>query len=206
MTEAQSIQDDTVDVQVGRLVDLAVSMGAADARVIASSAIPVDDKLAKLCIDPGCDSYGLSPSCPPHVSGPSGLRRLKRVLVHAVAVRIIVPSSALFSNERRELGRFLYELVAGIEQEAVALGFTGSQAFAGGSCKQIFCSEHSECRRLSEKGQCRHPQHARSSMSGYGIDVSGLMKICGWPADINSSKAESTADPMSWIAGLIMIG
>jgi hypothetical protein len=43
-------------------------------------------------------------------------------------------------------------------------------------------------------------------MSGFGIDVSALMKTCGWPANINVRETESDADSVSWVAGLIMIG
>jgi hypothetical protein len=43
-------------------------------------------------------------------------------------------------------------------------------------------------------------------MSGFGINVSELMKACGWPGNIKTSQAEAAADPMSWVAGLILVG
>jgi predicted metal-binding protein len=188
-----------------KLARLAISMGASDARIIASQEISVEDRLAKLCNEPRCEGYGLSPSCPPYVSGPSGFRELQRALKHAMAVRIIVPSAVLYSAERRDIGRLLHEVVAGVEREAVGMGYRNSKAFAAGSCKKIFCHEHSQCRRLSEKGECRHPQYARPSMSGFGINVSKLMKSCGWPADINAREVKSKPDSMTWLAGLILI-
>jgi predicted metal-binding protein len=199
-------QDDVTRAHLEKLVELAISTGASDAKAIPSSAISVQDRLANLCVEPRCSNYGLSPSCPPHVSGPSGFRDLQRELKHAIVVRIVVPSSVLLSSESRELGRFLHELVAGIEREAVEMGYPASKAFAGGSCKHIFCHEHLECRKLSEDGACRHPQHARASMSGYGVDVFELMRTCGWPVNVNPRESESEADSMSWVAGLIMIG
>jgi predicted metal-binding protein len=206
MEDDPSHQDDVTRAHLEKLVELALSTGASDARAIPSGEISVQDHLANLCVEPRCASYGLSPSCPPHVSGPSGFRDLQQRLKHAIVVRIIVPSSVLLSSEGWELGRFLYELVAHIEQEAVGMGYSASEAFAGGSCKRIFCHEHLECRRLSENGECRHPQHARSSMSGYGVDVFELMKTCGWPVNVNPRESEPEADSMSWVAGLIMIG
>ncbi|MBW1815469.1 MAG: hypothetical protein JRJ39_18115 [Deltaproteobacteria bacterium] len=86
------------------------------------------------------------------------------------------------------------------------MGYTDSKAFAGGSCKIIFCYNHLECRRLSKNGKCRNPQNARPSMSGFGINVSNLIKKCGWPVNINGREAESDAEKMSWVAGLIMLG
>ena len=86
------------------------------------------------------------------------------------------------------------------------MGHAGSIAFAGGSCKNLFCQEHLECRRLPEDGECRHPDLARPSMSGFGIDVFELMRTCGWPANVNTGEAGSDADSVSWLAGLVMIG
>ncbi len=196
--------DDTIpSFHLYDIVRFAFSEGASDARAIAASDILVEEKFAKLCA--ACPSYGFSHSCPPQVSGPSGFRELQKQLPWAVAVRLVVPLSALFSAERQDLGRFLHELTSGIEAYAVGMGYTDSRAFAGGSCKGIFCREHSECRRLSG-GLCRHPEHARPSMSGFGIDVLDLMKKCGWPSEFGGMKTTGDGESMSWLAGLVMIG
>ncbi len=189
--------------QFENLVQFALSQGASDARIIAAKDIPVEDKLAEFCAT--CPSFGFSMSCSPHVSGPSGFRNLTLQRPWAVVIRLVVPLSALFSNEKRELGKFLHELVAAIEARAAGMGYKNSRAFAGGSCKSIFCRDHAECRRLSG-GPCRHPDCARPSMSGFGIDVSGLMKRCGWPSDLGKGSADSDGESMSWIAGLVLIG
>ncbi|MBN1315877.1 MAG: DUF2284 domain-containing protein [Anaerolineales bacterium] len=191
--------------QLEKLVQLALSLGASDARIITSNAIKVKDSLASLCIKPRCSNYGLSASCPPHVSGPAGFRKLQQTLPHALAVRIVVPSSMLLSSESKELARYLYELVAALEQEAVGMEYTDSIAFAGGSCKRLFCYDQPDCQKIS-KGECRHPQIARASMSGYGVDVFELMKTCGWEVNLNTNRSQSQTEDMSWIAGLIMIG
>ena len=189
-----------------QLVQTALSLGASDARVISSSDILVEEKLAQLCLEPRCSNYGLSMSCPPNVSGPSGFKELREKLKYAVVIRLLVPSQVLLSSDSRELGRFLYELVAAVEQEAIRLGYSQSIAFAGGSCKQLFCHEHLECRNLSDNGKCRHPKYARSSMSGYGVNVSALMKTCGWETNLNTDEVESGDAAMSWLAGLVMVG
>ncbi len=188
-----------------KLVHLAVSMGASNARVISSREISVEDELAKLCKEPRCGYYGLSPSCPPHVSGPSGFRRLQETIKYALVVRIIFPSCVLHSDERREVLKLLHEIVACVEQEAIGMGYVNSKAFSGGSCKDIFCHNYAECRRLSGDGECRYPKHARPSMSGFGINVFRLMKSCGWPVKINTGKVRSDSEPMTWVAGLVMI-
>jgi len=184
------------------LVFLARALGATDAKAIVTSEISVKEHLARHCLEPGCENYGLSMSCPPHVSGPSGFRQLQNALKHAVVIRIEVAAAALFSDERWEVFRMLHELVAAVELAAVKMGYVQSEAFAGGSCKKVFCRDRADCSAVSKSGKCRHPRHARPSMSGFGIDVAELMKSCGWPADI----AVQDADAMSWIAGLVLIG
>ena len=64
------------DLNLKELVRLARSLGASDAQIISSGAVVVENDLANLCREPQCENYGLSLSCPPHVSGPSGFAEL----------------------------------------------------------------------------------------------------------------------------------
>ena len=189
-----------------QLTGLAFTLGAGDAKIISSAHILVENHLADFCKPPQCKNYGLSPSCPPHVGGPQAFRELQKRLPYSVIVRLVVPSAALFSDEKREIMQLLHEIVAGIENKAVKMKYTQSKAFAGGSCKKIFCHDHSGCQILEKGGDCRHPDHARPSMSGFGINVSELMKVCGWPSIINTRKPKSTDDTMTWVAGMVMVG
>jgi len=189
-----------------KLVQKAISMGASDAMSIPSNDISVEDHLARYCLEPRCPTYGLSPSCPPYVSGPDGFREIRQTHKHAIVVRLDAPATVLFSDKNTVIFRLLHEIVAGIEQEAMRSGYPNSKAFAGGSCKKIFCDTYPDCSVLTENGICRYPQTARPSMSGFGINVSALMRTCGWPADINVHRTELDSDVMSWIAGLIMLG
>jgi len=197
--------ENTRDRHLKELVQLAYRLGASNAGLVSARDIRVEDNLAALCLKPRCEHYGLSPGCPPHVSGPAAFRRWLEKCSHAIAIRIVVPSSVLFSDERREVMQLLHEIVAGIEQAAVDRGYTDSKAFAGGSCKHIFCRAHADCRVLSENGSCRNPQSARPSMSGFGIHVAGLMALAGWPAETGSRNTAADPDPISWVAGLIVI-
>jgi predicted metal-binding protein len=195
------------ELQLEELALWAISKGASDARLISSGVISARKKLANYCLEPiRCENYGLAPGCPPHVSGPAGFRVLQKNHPYAIAVKIDVPVAALLSDERRDVVRGLHEVAAAVERKAVKMGYTKSKAFAGGSCKTIFCHEHERCNQLFGNGECLYPQAARPSMSGFGIDVSALMKTCGWPADFITQKARGNANELSWIAGLVMIG
>ena len=188
------------------LIQLAYRSGASGAEAICTSKILIEDDLANLCREPRCEGYGLSTSCPPYVSGPSGFRKLLKSYKHAIVVKIDVPLEILLSNERGDIMKLLHEMVAGIEQAAVKKGYSGSKAFAGGSCKNIFCHDHVSCRVLAEGGECRNPRHARPSMSGFGINVSKLMQTAGWTMNRYNSEAGSDTASTAPICGLILIG
>jgi predicted metal-binding protein len=187
------------------LLELACRLGARDAAVIAVGDIPVEDNLAELCKTPGCENYGQGAGCPPHVSGPSGFRDLVKQYRQAIVFMLEVPSEALFSNEREGLFRLLHEIASSIERAAVSMGYGRSKAFAGGSCKQLFCQHHAQCRVLSGKGECRNPDLARPSMSGFGINVSKLMQAAGWTMS-RAVKTEKDAVAMGTLCGLVLIG
>jgi predicted metal-binding protein len=188
------------------LIELAYGLGASHAAVIGAAQICVQDDLANLCREPQCENYGQAANCPPHVPGPSGLRALLKDFSQALVFKIDLPSQYLFSNERQDIFRLLHEIAAGIEQAAVQRGYRHATAYAGGSCKRIFCGDQTKCRVLGEGGQCRHPARARPSMSGFGINVSKLMQAAGWT--LNRSSAGSTADQTSTgtVCGLVLLG
>jgi len=191
---------------IKKLVSASVRMGASEAGVISPADIVVDDNLAKLCNgDPACENYGLSMSCPPHVAGPKQFRTWQKQSLHAIVIRIDVPASIMFSDEHREVVQLLHEIVASVEQEAIQMGYTQSRAFAGGSCKNLFCTEQPDCRVLAGNGDCRHPESARPSMSGFGINVTEMMRSAGWPLKPANPEHAANAESMTWVAGLVLI-
>lgn len=194
------------DSHLNELVRLAIRSGASKAAIIPTNAISAEEKLAELCRKPRCKNYGLSHSCPPHVSGPAGFRNYLKTAKYAIVIRIDLPQVVLFSEQRWEIMYLLHQIAAGLETAAVQSGFTGAKAFAGGSCKQIFCREEKECGALSAKGKCRHPETARPSMSGFGINVSRLMQAAGWSSTFTTQPPDPGDASMSWVAGLIVIG
>ena len=154
------------DEDLNILIKTAMKSGASDAAVISSAAIVVEKELADLCNgDPRCENYNLAPSCPPHVPGPAGFRKWQKESDYSIAVKIDVPMAAMFSEERLEIMQLLHEVVARVEKKAAGMGYKGSRAFAGSSCKELFCSDHATCCVLDAQGLCRHPQYARPSMS-----------------------------------------
>lgn len=196
----------SVESALKELTQRASQLGASDARAISTTEISVEEDLANLCREPGCENYGLSASCPPYVAGPDGFRKLLNTFKHAVVFKIDVPSEILFSDERRDVFRLLHEIAASIEKSAIEMGCHDSKAYVGGSCKQIFCRDHPDCRVLAENGECRNPFLARPSMSGFGINVLKLKKAAGWMSNKTPRDTDSDAVSMETVCGLVLIG
>ena len=186
------------------LIAVARQAGASDACFVVPEKLVVDENFAAYCKEPRCPNYGLSPSCPPHVSGPAVMREWLAETEYALAVKMEVPKPVLHSVERLEVMRLLHEIVAEVEHKAVALGFQQSKSFAGGSCKALFCSDYADCQVLSGRQRCRNPGSARPSMSGFGVDVASMMKMAGWDSR-PLADSEGEDDVMSWVAGLVLV-
>jgi len=192
--------------QLAHLTQEAKSLGATSSAIISSSDIQVKDNLAALCNgEYTCPNYGFSANCPPNVEGPVEFRKWLSQSKYSITVKIELPTSVMFSDERKGVMQILHQIVAGVEKKAIVMGFKKSKGFAGGSCKGLFCGDQEKCRVLAENKPCPHMDIARPSMSGFGIDVTLLMKSSEW-AELKAEKLDLTdKDATSWVAGLIMI-
>lgn len=190
------------------LLEQALLLGATEAAVVHADKIVVAEKFARYCVDPGCPHRGMAASCPPAVGGPDSFRSWVGECREAIVVRLDIPAGILYSSQRLEVMAFLHEIVAGVEAAAWVLGYNRSRAFAGGSCKELFCSSFADCRVLYDDGVCRNPGKARPSMSGFGVDVGHLMQLAHWPEKQlgKHTQGKEEKQVMSWFAGLVLIG
>jgi len=187
------------------LVDFALGAGADRAAVIPAGKIVVDGSLADRCRAPRCPNYGLSINCPPHVPGPLWFQKEIENYNQALFFTIAVSSDKLFSDDRGRVFARLQKTAAAIEQKAVQAGFACARAYAGGSCREIFCHAHGDCLPLLQKGECRYPQYARPSMSGFGIDVARLFEAAGWIMRMARSSPDPGETQMADICGLVLV-
>ena len=193
------------DTRLTDLIDFAYRSGATAVALVPVENICVEDRLAERCREPRCENYGLSGSCPPHVPGPGAMRSQLKTFKQAIFFKIDIPSDILYSSGQREIFQLLHEIAAGIEQQAVSMGFVRSKAYAGSSCKQLFCGEHLHCQVVTGKGPCRHPRLARPSMSGFGIHVAKLMESVGWSM-VKKGRDTLSEPGMASVSGLVLIG
>jgi len=192
--------------QLANLIQEAKKLGASASTIISSKEIQVKDNLAALCNgEYTCPNYGLAASCPPNVGGPIEFRKWQAQSKYSITVKIELPTSVMFSDERKGVMQLLHHIVAAVEQKAIEIGFGKSRAFAGGSCKELFCEDQEKCCVVAENKSCRHIDLARPSMSGFGIDVTQLMLSSGWSAPKAEKSNLSDKDATSWVAGLIML-
>lgn len=192
--------------QLAQLTQEAKELGATSSAIIVSSEIKAEDHLALLCNgDYACPNYGLAASCPPNVEGPLEFRKWQAQSQYSITVKIELPTTVMFSGERKGVMQLLHQIVATVEQKAIEMGFKNSKGFAGGSCKDLFCEDQEKCCVVAENIPCRHRESARPSMSGFGIDVIRLMESSGWPAAKAEKSNLSDKNATSWVAGLILL-
>jgi predicted metal-binding protein len=192
--------------QLEELTQEAKRLGATSSAIILCKEIQVYDNLAALCNgEYTCPNYGLAASCPPYVEGPAEFRKWQAQSKYSITVKIELPTSIMFSDERKGVMQLLHQIVAAVEQKAIEIGYGKSKAFAGGSCKELFCEDQKECCVVAENRPCRHIGCARQSMSGFGIDVTQLMLSSGWSVPKAEKSNLSDKDATSWVAGLIML-
>lgn len=196
----------TMNQTLEKIIQEAKNRGASGAAIISVDDIQIDESLADRCHDPRCPNYGLSVNCPPNVSGPSGMIKTLDQFDTAIFFKIDVSADILYSSDNLDAFRILHETSAALENVAIELGFDKAQAYAGGSCKQLFCNEQKVCRALHTNQECRHPEQARPSMSGFGINVAKLFEVAGWTMTWDFDDSGSKTTKMGNVCGLVLIG
>ena len=180
-------------------------LGASEACLIDAAHIRVEEELARICRDPGCPGYGQGANCPPHVMKPAAFRELLPQYPQALVFKFDVPTEVLLGDGRFEVARIVHETAADLERRALACGFAAARGLAASSCKRIFCAEELNCRVLTRKGDCRHPDAARPSISGLGVNFFELSRTVGWPINKIDRNSDPDEVPMGLMAGIVLL-
>lgn len=188
------------------LIEFVRNLGVSEIKVISPEQIPVDDRFPGFCREPGCPGFNRSMSCPPHVKGPEWFRAKIKTYTDVLVFKYDVPSPSLLGDERMDLMALIHETAAAIETFARANGYQRARGFAGGSCKEVFCRDHLECRVLGENKPCRNPERARPSMSGMGVNFLELTRAVGWKMEVITRDTDPKAVPMGMVAGMVLVG
>ena len=187
------------------LIAYALKLGVGDARLIDAARIRVEEALAAICRDPGCPGYGQGANCPPHVMKPAAFRELLQAFPQALVFKYDVPTEVLLGDERFGVAGLVHETAAALERHAPVCGYAAARGFAASSCRRIFCAAENNCRVLAEDGACRHPDTARPSISGLGVNFFELARTVGWPINRITRASDPEEIPMGLMAGIVLL-
>ncbi|PID72395.1 MAG: hypothetical protein CSB34_02260 [Desulfobulbus propionicus] len=190
---------------VQQLVRYICDQGASQAAWIGVDQLQVDERFALMCKNPECPSYGLSPGCPPHVMSPDAFKKMLKEYQHIVVFRIDMEQHQLHTGHRKGVARLIHHFAALVEQKALEVGYTAALGFGAGSCKELFCEQDASCQVLAG-GLCKHPDRARSSVSGVGIDVRALCEVIGWQLSWLEESGGNKPVDMACMMGLTLVG
>ncbi|MBN2168286.1 MAG: DUF2284 domain-containing protein [Actinobacteria bacterium] len=190
---------------IDRLKSEALGAGASDVQLISADMIVVDEELGKICCLSKCPGYGSALSCPPHAMKPEQFKEILKDYEYALVIKFDIPMRIFNSDERYDFYRHAHELLTNLEIAAAAAGHKGSRGFAGGSCKELFCSSDAVCEALKDGGTCKHPDLSRPSASGLGVNFNELNKKLGWEG-ITSGQDEAGPEPMGMLESILLIG
>lgn len=193
------------DERIPELLAFARALGVSDAKLLGVDRITVQDHFRRQCEEPRCPNYSTSINCPPHSITPGRFRDHIKGFIHVLAFKFDMPMEAVQSEKRSEASLLLHETTATIENQAKSLGFERASGYSSGGCKKTFCYEHADCAALQEGGRCRHPDKARPSLSGMGVNWHELSKSLGWMMQKNESGRLNPGVKTVLMAGLVFL-
>ncbi len=184
----------------------AMELGLSDAGIVSPGDIKVEEKFAEMCREPGCEGFGLTVNCPPHVMKPSAFAESLGRYRAALVFKVDVPTEILLTDDRYEVAAVIHGASAKLERLAVEAGYERSRGLAVGSCKPVFCKEYDDCRALSGEGGCRFPDSARPSISGLGINFFELSGLLGWRIERITGETDPDEVETGMMAGMVLVG
>jgi len=181
------------------LVEAALRLGAASAKVIPASAIVVENRVPLKC-RAGCIGYGKKLTCPPYVPTPDEFRKVIAEYRYALLVKFISPAEAdpdvicsiykywldpaAPADKKEQATQFWKDHFNGtgafapmmLELERIAFnaGNPFALAFINGSCRL--------CETCNVKaGICIHPTQARIPEHAVGVNMVKTAEKAGMP-------------------------
>ncbi len=161
---------------LNKFCQLALKLGAADAKLIKAEDIVVSDWTRLKC-QYGCNGYGKSLTCPPYSPTPEEFRKILKGYNWTVLLR--------FEPRKPEYDwKSPHEVVVKLEREAFLSGYYSAFGLACGPCP--YCDE---C-NLKE---CIQTDLARPSMEACGIDVYATVRRAGFNLRVVGNRYEKPA-------------
>jgi predicted metal-binding protein len=171
------------------LVKLALDNGAADAKIIPTDKVIVEDRVVLKC-KVGCNHYGKTLACPPYTPSAEEFRKivseysyamfmkftskaeaepevLKKLMVAETDPTVskeVKEKAAQFWQDWKDDKRKMLQSVVDLEKAAMSKGYSLAIAFVSGHCQ--LCEKCNTETRI-----CVHPDLARWSEDAVGVNV-----------------------------------
>lgn len=183
-------------------------LGAANAKIIKTEEIPVDERVPLKCQIPSCFGYGTSAHCPPNTMKPNELRKHLENYQWTIFFTREFPTELLLKDgkdkDRLTAFQSIYKIIKSIESMAFYEGHYLAFGLGAGSCRGSLCGQHKNCSVLEGKS-CRFGLLARPSMEAVGIDVYKMTAAAGWDIYPIGCHANPEETPKAVLAGLIVV-
>jgi predicted metal-binding protein len=183
----------------------AVELGAAEAKIITTDMIIVDERVRAKCSNPKCRYYGTNGDCPPHGPDLETVRKIVNKYQYAIFTFAKLASDifAEISNDRPWNTCRLknHEMISKVEAAAFYDGYYLATGLADGPCKSLYCADL-ECAVLKGQG-CRKGLRARHSMESWGMDCYSMATRVGW--DIYPIGKDTRKEDIPHGAGLGLV-
>lgn len=172
MTSIKNTRGKTVSIRksgdLKRFVQLAVSLGAKDAKVISARTIKCGEWVRFKC-QFGCSGYKKRLTCPPFTPTPEQTAKAVSCYKRAILVH---------SNDSEIINRIIPRL----EREIFLSGYYKAIGLGSGPCYL--------CEVCNLDARCKHPYQARPSMEACGIDVYQTARSNGFQIQVVKSEDE----------------
>jgi predicted metal-binding protein len=171
------------------LVKLALEKGAADAKIILTSKVVVEDRVVLKC-KVGCNHYGKTLACPPYTPTAGEFRKIVSEYSYAIFMKFTTNATAdpevykhlmtyetdpalpretkekaaKFWQDWKDSKRQMLQSVVALEKAAMNKGYSLAISFISGHCQLCdSCNIESKI--------CRHPELMRMSEDAIGVNV-----------------------------------
>jgi predicted metal-binding protein len=206
---AVDMYEDRLPQDLERYRELALKLGATQAKIVKAEDIPVDERVTLKCQIPRCFGYGVSAHCPPNTMKAAELRELLKQYHWAVFFILEVPPEVIVRDkatikERVAAYQQVYKIVNQVESRAFYDGHYLAFGFAAGSCRHTYCGQQEGCLAMEGK-RCRFSLRSRPSMEAVGIDVYHMAAQAGWDIYPIGSDAKPEDMPKGTLAGIVIV-
>ncbi|MBE0604596.1 MAG: DUF2284 domain-containing protein [Deltaproteobacteria bacterium] len=196
---------------MARYRDLAIELGATDAKAIDRDEVIIDERVTARCYSPRCAEYGTNLNCPPHAPGVDEVRKIVARYEKGIFIMLKVapeeqaaPDYDNPDKHKIPFARKLFEIVAKIQSAAFYDAYPFAIGFGGGpSCKRVFCGKLA-CSGITGEG-CRMHLKSNLTMHGCGMDVVTMAARAGWDIYPIGKKSCPADIPYGLELGLVLV-